>query len=183
MSLSLSGRNSISNNEASTRANNHSNNAIEMNPLHHFTSSNNNTNKGVNKAHKEIKTKLSKKEIRKLDPKFDKDVWAEEVRTHLAPKILKAHLQGDTVALKPWLGEAVYSKLAADIRTRKHDGIVIDSNILESDENQIIMKFLESGQAVIVVVYMVQQINCIRNRANEIIEVRRGCLWCEKKCL
>eukprot|EP01034_Spumella_vulgaris_P028987 gene28987-35952_t len=111
------------------------------------------------------------KEIRRYDPKFDKDEWAEEVRTKLAPKILKAHLMGDTIALKPWLGEAVYSKLSADIRARKHDGIVFDSNILEIDENQMVLKFMDNGGgAVIVVVYMVQQINCIRNREGEIIE-------------
>ncbi len=99
------------------------------------------------------------------------------MRLTLAPRILKAHLIGDTAALKPWLGEAVYNKLAADIRARKHDGIVFDSNILEIDENQIVMKFMESGSPIIVVVYMVQQINCIRNRKGEIIEVR-ACAPC-----
>ena len=42
--------------------------------------------------------------------------WAEDVRINLAPLVIKAHLVGDTMALKPWLGEAVYNKLAADIR-------------------------------------------------------------------
>lgn len=98
------------------------------------------------------------------------------MRANLAPQIIKAHLQGDTATLKPWCGEAVYNKLAADIRTRKHDGIVFDSNILEIEENQTIMKVVESGRPVIVIVFMVQQINCIRNRENEIIEVRLICL-------
>eukprot|EP01032_Pedospumella_encystans_P021883 gene21883-24814_t len=109
-------------------------------------------------------------EIRKYDPKFVKELWAEEVKTNLVPQIIKAHLAGNTSALKPWLGEAVYNKLAADIRTRKHDGIVFDTNILDIDENQILVRFLENNAPVIVVVYMVQQINCIRNRKGEIIE-------------
>lgn len=109
-------------------------------------------------------------EIRKLDPGFSKEEWAAEVKEKLAPVILKSHLIGDTKALKPWLGEAVYNKLAADIRARKHDGISFDPNILDIEENQIIMKFLENGGPVIVVVYMVQQINCIRNRKGEITE-------------
>lgn len=112
--------------------------------------------------------------IRTYNPQ---EVWSEEVRKTLAPQILKAHLMGDTKALKPWLGEAVYSKLAADIRARKHDGIVFDHNILEIDETQLVMKFLESGNPVIVVVYMVQQINCIRNRKGEIIEVSTAVCW------
>lgn len=81
--------------------------------------------------------------IKKLDSNFRKEEWAEvgdcatdspfvflslkcfcddlcikEVRTTLAPVIIKAHLQGDTKTLKPWLGEAVYNKLAADIRVQ-----------------------------------------------------------------
>jgi len=116
---------------------------------------------------------IATKEILKLDPSFMKEEWANEVKENLAPLIIKAHLVGDTAALRPWLGEGVYNKLAADIRVRKADGIVIDSNILAIDEVQTVVSLPEStGVPVVVVVYMVQQINCIRNRENEIIEVR-----------
>lgn len=94
-----------------------------------------------------------------------------EVKTSLAPTIIKAHLQGDLKILKKWLGEAAFNKLAADIRMRKADGITFDSNILDIDENQLIVRYLEGGGPVIVGVYMVQQINCIKNRKGEIIEV------------
>jgi import inner membrane translocase subunit TIM44 len=109
-------------------------------------------------------------EIRKKDPKFVKEEWTEEVRKTLVPTVLKAHLTGDTEALRPWLSEGVFNKLAADIRMRKEDGISFDTNILEIDENQAILKFLEDGGPVIVMVYMVQQINCVRKKG-EIIEV------------
>lgn len=85
---------------------------------------------------------------------------------------MTAHLKGDTQALRPWLREGVYNKLAADIRARKHDGHVFDHNLLGIDENNVIMRVVESGEAVVVVVYMVQQINCIRNREGEVVEVR-----------
>jgi len=86
--------------------------------------------------------------------------------------IIKAHLQGDTIFLKKWLTEGVYSKLSADIRIRKQDGYIFDSNILEVDERQLILKILEDSSPVIVAVYMVQQINCIKNRQGEIVEVK-----------
>lgn len=73
--------------------------------------------------------------------------------------------------MKPWLGEGVYNKLAADIKMRKVDGIKFDSNILELEENNVVCRMPESGQATIVIVYMAQQINCIRNREGEIVEV------------
>jgi mitochondrial import inner membrane translocase subunit TIM44 len=105
---------------------------------------------------------------------IQQEEFAEEVKRTLIPNIIKAQLEGNTSALKPWLGEGVYNKLAADIRTRKHDGIKFDSTILDIDENQIVMRFLENGGAVIAVVYMVQLINCIRNRKDEIIEVQNA---------
>ncbi len=93
------------------------------------------------------------------------------MKKNLVPRLLKAHFLGDIRELKPWCGEAVYHKLAADIRARKADGIVFDSNILSIDENQLIFKLVEDMGPVIVAIYMVQQINCIRNKEGEIIEV------------
>lgn len=116
---------------------------------------------------------LTISEIRKKDPGFVKENWTEEVKRTLAPIVIKAHLEGDSKALKPWLTEGVYARLSAEIRARKADGIVFDSNILEIDENAVVLKFLENGGAVILVVYMVQQINCIRNKKGEVIEVRK----------
>jgi hypothetical protein len=108
--------------------------------------------------------------IRKLDPGFYKEEWAAEVKENLVPKIIKAHLEGDIKTLKPWLADAVFNKLSADVKARKHDQIVFDSRVLHIEENTIIMKFLEDGGPIIVVIYMVQQINCIRKKG-EIIEV------------
>lgn len=99
------------------------------------------------------------------------DTWIEEVRHDLAARVIQSHLLGNLRPMKEWLGDAVYEKLSADIRARKADGYTFDSNILEISENTVIMKLLESGSPVIVVVYMVQQISCIRNREGEIIEV------------
>ncbi len=56
-------------------------------------------------------------EIQRLDPDFIKEEWAEEVKREITPVIIKAHIEGDLKTLKPRLGEAVYNKLAADIRT------------------------------------------------------------------
>lgn len=109
--------------------------------------------------------------------------WAAEVKDQLAPRIIKAHLEGDLKTLKPWLGEAVYNKLAADIRTRKNDKIVFDANILNIDENQVIMRYLDDNGPVIVCIYMVQQINCIRKNG-EIIEVRfTAYLYCQSSVM
>ena len=98
------------------------------------------------------------------------------MRRTLAPLVIKGHLEGHTKLLKPWLTEGVFSRLSAEIRARKADGIVFDSNILEIDENTVLLRFLETGEAAILVVYMVQQINCIRNTAGEVVEVLKKIL-------
>lgn len=98
------------------------------------------------------------------------------MRRDFAPKVIRAHLEGDLRFLKQWLGEACYNKLAADVRTRKSDGIVFDSNVLAIDENQTILRYIESGGVtgpIILAIYMVQQINCIKKKG-EIIEGGEG---------
>lgn len=107
-------------------------------------------------------------EIRKLDPNFLKEDFINEVRTTLATDLIKAHLGGNLNKIKDWLGEGLYKKLAADIRERK--GYTFDSNILFIEENQVQLRRQENGMPYIVVVYSVQQINCIRDKNGEIKE-------------
>ena len=110
-------------------------------------------------------------EFKKLDPDFILEDWADEIKKQLVPVIIKAHLVGDTKTLKPWLGEACYKKLCADIGARKADGLTFDSNIIEIDENKISCSYLEErGYPVIQAVYAVQIINCVKNRKGEIVE-------------
>ena len=53
--------------------------------------------------------------------------WTAEVTRDIVPVVIKAHLEGELRKLKPYLGEAVYNKLAADIRTVSSDmrGLVV----------------------------------------------------------
>ena len=111
-------------------------------------------------------------EIRRLDPKFNKEDWAEEVLKTMVPSVIGAHLEGNIKALEPYTREAVFKKLSSEIRLRKGDGIVFDPNILDIDENQVLVKYLENEGAIIVGIYTVQQIHCVKNRKGEIVDVR-----------
>jgi len=46
-------------------------------------------------------------------------------------------LEGNTKALKPWLGEAVYNKFAEEIRLRKTEGLILDTNVLGIENSEI----------------------------------------------
>ena len=78
---------------------------------------------------------------------------------------------GNIKEFKPFLSEAVNEVLTADIRARKTSGHIFDPNVLALDENTVILKKQEDGTPVIVAIYQVQQINCVRNRDGEILEV------------
>ena len=112
---------------------------------------------------------LCTKELLKLDPSFNKEEWMEEVRTQLAPQTINAHLEGDLKFLQQHCGEACYAKLSNDVKMRQSDKVTFESKMVDLDENLVIMKFLESGQPVIVCMYMVQQINVIR-KDGEVVE-------------
>lgn len=109
--------------------------------------------------------------IRNLDPEFVLEDWCEEVKNDFAPHIISAHLNGNTKYLKKHCGEGVYNRLAADIRIRKSEGIVFDPTILDFDQLQVLLKYVDREGPIIMCVYMVQQINCVKNKDGEIIEV------------
>lgn len=120
----------------------------------------------------ETEEAMAIKQIQRLDPLFVKEDWLEEARRTISPQLIKAHLLGDIRQFKEWTGEGVYRKLTEDIKARKTSGIVFDTNILDFDELDVKIKLLEGQSSPIVVVtYMAQQINCIRNKDGEIIEV------------
>ena len=56
-----------------------------------------------------------------------------------------------------------------DIKQRKDDKVEFESKMIDLDESQVVMKFLESGSPVMVCMYMVQQINVIK-KDGEIID-------------
>ena len=109
------------------------------------------------------------KEILKLDPSFQKEEWCHEIRTEFAPAIIQAHLDCDLDTLSENLNEGVYNKLAQDIKIRQSDKIEFDPNILDIDESRVEMKLMDGTGPVILAIYMVQQINCIRKNG-EVIE-------------
>jgi hypothetical protein len=54
---------------------------------------------------------------------------SQDVAENLVPMLLKAHLRGDTRAMKPWLGEALFNKLRAEIQqARKWQHLINHSN-------------------------------------------------------
>mmetsp|Transcript_43386 Transcript_43386/g.52063 ORF Transcript_43386/g.52063 Transcript_43386/m.52063 type:complete len:453 (-) Transcript_43386:435-1793(-) len=111
------------------------------------------------------------RELRRLDPEFQLETFKENVSAEggLFPELLGHFLHGRTKELKPWLGEAVYNRLGAEIRVRKSEGLVVDPHILSMENSEIIaaeVDVVNKGSPILLLHFMCQQINCVRKSSD-----------------
>jgi len=111
------------------------------------------------------------RELRRLDPEFQLEAFKENVSAEggLFPELLGHFLHGRTKELKPWLGEAVYNRLGAEIRVRKSEGLVVDPHILSMENSEIIaaeVDVVNKGSPILLLHFMCQQINCVRKSSD-----------------
>jgi mitochondrial import inner membrane translocase subunit TIM44 len=81
---------------------------------------------------------IAVKELRILDPEFTLDEWREDVVEHTLPQIMSWFLQGKINQLKPWLGEGVFKRIAAEITARQKEGVQIDTHVLGIMNSEIL---------------------------------------------
>mmetsp|Transcript_26315 Transcript_26315/g.36930 ORF Transcript_26315/g.36930 Transcript_26315/m.36930 type:complete len:412 (+) Transcript_26315:177-1412(+) len=107
------------------------------------------------------------KELRELDPTFTLEEWKVDVVEHTLPQIMKWFLEGRINQLKPWLGEAVHNRLAAEMKARKEEGVQIDTHVLGIMNSEILAcepDTVNKGSPIIVLHFMCQQINCVTKK-------------------
>lgn len=109
--------------------------------------------------------------LQKLDPEFTMENWKRDVMDHTLPNIMKLFLEGRIQELKPWLGEAVYNRLAAEVRARKSEGVQMDTNVLAIMNGEILACEMEGStnvdkgdDPIILLHFMCQQIHCVRKK-------------------
>jgi len=110
---------------------------------------------------------IAVKELRKLDPDFTLDDWRRDVVEHSLPQIMQWFLEGRINQLKPWLGEGVFKRIAAEITARKQEGVEIDTHVLGIMNSEILAcepDEVNKGSPIILLHFMVQQINCTRKK-------------------
>jgi import inner membrane translocase subunit TIM44 len=118
----------------------------------------------------ETEEALAVKEIWKVIPGFDTDEFVRRMEKELAPRLIKAHLRGDIEFFKDQLGEGVYHKLTADIDAREKDGLYLDPNVLDFEQQESQLRILDGFGPVIMCTYRVQQIHCVRDVDGELVD-------------
>ena len=115
------------------------------------------------------------RELRVLDPDFDMEMWKRDVVEHTLPNIMQLFLEGRIKELKPWLGESVYNRLAAESRARKKEGVQMDTNVLAIMNAEILaceiggdsINVDRGDDPVILLHFMCQQIHCVRKKGGK----------------
>lgn len=118
------------------------------------------------------KTELSETltEICKLDPSFSKIQFLKDCEIDFIPNILEAMIRGDLEILKDWCHEGPYNIISQPHKEVKKLGHYSDSKILDIDNVDLMMgKMMEQGP-VLIISFQSQQIMCVRNSKNEVIE-------------
>jgi import inner membrane translocase subunit TIM44 len=77
-------------------------------------------------------------ELMKLDPDFTLEGWRQDVVEHTLPQIMDWFLRGKINQLKPWLGEGVFKRIAAEITAREQEGVQIDTHVLGIMSSEIL---------------------------------------------
>ncbi|KAL3810946.1 hypothetical protein ACHAXA_005362 [Cyclostephanos tholiformis] len=112
------------------------------------------------------------RQLRRLDPDFTLEGWKRDVVEHTLPRIMKLFLEGRITELRPWLGEAVYNRLAAEARARRKEGVQMDTNVLAIMNAEILACEVEGSSVnvergsdpIILLHFMCQQIHCVRKK-------------------
>lgn len=115
---------------------------------------------------------IASRQLQLLDPEFTLENWKRDVVDYTLPKIMKLFLEGRITELKPWLGEAVYNRLAAEVRARKKEGVQMDTNVLAIMNAEILACEVEGSSVnvergsdpIILLHFMCQQIHCVRKK-------------------
>lgn len=86
----------------------------------------------------ESETTAAVRELRQLDPDFSLEDWRVDVVERTLPQIMQWFLEGKIKLLKPWLGEGVYKRIAAENAARQKEGVQIDTNVLGIMNSEIL---------------------------------------------
>ena len=68
--------------------------------------------------------------MRQMDPGFEVELFARELREYIIPEVLDAYLTGDQESLKGWCGEAAYSILWATMSQFKKQQLLSESRVI-----------------------------------------------------
>ena len=118
----------------------------------------------------ETETALCMAEIKKDDPSFNTRAFLNKLEKETIPFVMQAYLTDQLADMQDLLTERSTAMLGAVIKERLKNGIRQDPTILDLDEVELREARLVDGEPVLIVHYETQQVHCVRNKKDEIVE-------------
>merc|ERR1712032_4553 len=112
------------------------------------------------------------REMKEMDREFRLEDFAEDIEYVVAPHIIKSFLEGDQASLEKQCGEAAFAAVNASIQARQSQKMSLDKSILAGPKDLELKaaKLMDKGAPCFIWTFNTQQVNCLRDRAGEIIE-------------
>jgi predicted lipid-binding transport protein (Tim44 family) len=108
-------------------------------------------------------------QIQAVDSRFDEFSFLEGAKMAFNI-IVSAYIRGDTVALRPLLSDELYDNFSNAIREQLTRGEVREVRIVQIKHVDLLEAWLEGRTAFIIVKFISDQINIVRNKSGAIIE-------------
>jgi len=112
------------------------------------------------------------REMREVDSAFFLEEFTEDMEYIVAPHIIGNFLTGNQDELERHCGEAAFASVNASIKARVSQKLSLDPTILAGPkELQLVSaKLNENGPPSFIWTFQMQQVNCLRDHTDEIIE-------------
>jgi len=112
------------------------------------------------------------REMKEMDYNFHLEEFAEDMEYLVAPHIIRTYLEGNQEALEKHCGEAAFVSVNASIKARKLQKLTLDPAILAGPkEMQLVSaKLNDKGPPSFIWTFQMQQVNCLRDANEEVIE-------------
>jgi len=112
------------------------------------------------------------REMKEIDYNFHLEDFTEDMEFIVAPHIIRTYLEGDQQALEKHCGEAAFAAVNASIKARKSQKLTLDPAILAGPkELQLVSaKLNDKGPPSFIWTFQMQQVNCLRDADDEVIE-------------
>eukprot|EP00899_Mesostigma_viride_P002618 jgi/Mesvir1/12357/Mv00540-RA.1 len=107
--------------------------------------------------------------IKQVDPEFSLPEFLLHLRSDIAP-ILRAYLEGNLEFLKRFCTEEMLQRFQGQAEVWKHEGTKVDPSVLDVADLELMALKMLGDDPIIVVSFVSQQINCVRDRDGNIIE-------------
>ncbi|CAK9026037.1 Mitochondrial import inner membrane translocase subunit TIM44-1 [Durusdinium trenchii] len=107
----------------------------------------------------------------RMDPEFTIEGFVEEMQYDLAPTVIKGFLRGDLKLIDNYCSEGAGAAVKASIKDRQAARRKMDENILSIGEMHVAAaKVVDKMGPLIVLQFMVQQINCMYDLKGNVVE-------------